>query len=222
MPDDVCYLYGGDRAWDPTEWATSDDRVRGGASQSYLSVTSHRRACFHGHLDTKTLGGAGFASQHTAGTLALDLRDYEGIVVSIAGPDAADGKRYALTVKDELPPLGHDGREQASVSWEAQFTAHKPGDVKLAWDDFKPTYRGRPKHDCKPLNRGDIQRIGLMMRSYFGKQSGDFSLNLHGILAWRHATDGYESDDEESECAKPVSRAPLRRPWWKKLMCCML
>lgn len=141
--------------------------MRGGASRSRLSVASPERARFHGHLDTQALGGAGFASQHSLGELSWDLRGYEGVVVAIAGPGAADGKRYALTLKDALPPpppRGGDGREQAGVSWEAEFVAERPGDVRLRWEDFKATYRGRPREDAEPLDLGDVKRVGLMMR----------------------------------------------------------
>jgi len=161
--------------------------------------------------------------------------------VAIAGPDHADGKRYALTLKDNLPPPRDDGREQSGVSWEAEFVAKKPGDVKLRWEDFKPTYRGKPKHDAEPLNLGDIKRVGLMMRrqvtiqrgfppletilltrkcSFFGKQEGDFNLHLHGIVAFKQlpastaTTVVAEHDDEErpkKELQRNNTKKGLRR-----------
>lgn len=123
-----------------------------------------RHARFHGHLDTTALGGAGFASQHSRGELRLDLGAYDGIVVSIRGPEPADGKRYALTLKDELPPPRGDGRQQSSLTWEADFVAAGPGDVKLPWDRFKPTYRGRGQPGARELNLASVKRVGLMMR----------------------------------------------------------
>lgn len=128
-------------------------------------MDSPDHARFYGHLDTTTLKGAGFASQHSLGELHLDLADYDGIVVSIRGPDKADGKRYALTLKDALVPPSPDGKEQSSLSWEAQFVAEKPGDVKLPWSQFQPTNRGR-EVEAPPLNLKDIKRVGLMMRRY--------------------------------------------------------
>ena len=131
---------------------------------SHLDVLNPEKARFYGHLDTKTLGGAGFASQHSRGVLQLDLSAYDmGIVVSVA---KADGRRYALTLKDEIPPRRDDGREQSGVSWEAEFMVDGsgPADVKLPWSVFKPTYRGRPKEDTKPLRLSNIKRVGLMMR----------------------------------------------------------
>lgn len=112
------------------------------------------------------LGGAGFASQHTRGELALDLRGFEGIIIAIAGPDEADGKRYVVTLKDELLPPRKDGRARSGVSWEADFVAKKPGDIKLPWKAFKATYRGRDKPDADALDLSRIKRLGLMMRRY--------------------------------------------------------
>ncbi|ODA82250.1 hypothetical protein RJ55_00757 [Drechmeria coniospora] len=238
MIDDILYLYGGDHPWDSSLWVTSDDGVRGGASRSHLSVSNPERARFHGHLDITALGGAGFASQHSLGTLSWDLRDYEGIIVAVAGPGKADGKRYALTLKDELPPPRDDGREQAAISWEAEFVADKPGDVKLRWEDFQATYRGRPKGDARPLNLGDIKRVGLMMRSFFGQQEGDFSLELHAIAAFKRvpsstATTVVAEPDEgemeerkdlrrnESDLEEFPSRPAVQHSWWRKLLCGM-
>ncbi|KND86446.1 Uncharacterized protein C9E9.15 [Tolypocladium ophioglossoides CBS 100239] len=236
MIDDILYLCGGDQPWDSSLWVTSDDRVRGGASRSHLSVASPERARFHGRLDTKALGGAGFASQHSLGVLSWDLRDYEGVIVAIGGPGRADGKRYALTLKDELPPARGDGRERAGVSWEAEFVAEKPGDVRLRWEDFKPTYRGRPKEDAAPLDLGDVKRIGLMMRSFFGQQEGEFLLELHAIAAWKRlplssaaTTLCGEDDRDDGEHLKAEElgseNAPLQQTtqsWWRRLLCGML
>lgn len=129
---------------------------------SHLSLINPERARFHGHLDTSTLGGAGFASQHSLWKLDWDLRAYDGILV--AAP-AGDGKRYALTLKDEIPGRRGDGRERSGVSWEAEFVVGEEGcDVFLPWAEFKATYRGRDKKDADPLDLGSIKRVGLMMR----------------------------------------------------------
>jgi hypothetical protein len=148
------------------------------------------------------LGGAGFASQHTAGELHLDLSSYDGLVISIAepGPDAvatANGvsKRYAVTLKDDLPKKRPDGRESSGVSWEAEFT-WGPQDggaqIFLLWTHFKATYRGRDKPDAEPLKLTAIKRIGLMMRRYVAALSTlpfptpsskiQFPLHLHSSV----------------------------------------
>lgn len=75
-----------------------------------------------------------------------------------------DGKRYVVTLKDEIPGHRDDGRQKSSVSWEAEFTPNRFGNQWLNWSSFKATYRGRPKNDAKPLDLKNIKRIGLMMR----------------------------------------------------------
>ncbi|KAL7924199.1 complex I intermediate-associated protein 30 domain-containing protein [Trichoderma austrokoningii] len=221
----LLYLCGGDQPWDSSLWVTSDDRVRGGASQSHLFVINPERARFYGHLDTKTLGGAGFASQHSLGVLDWDLSDYEGgIVVAVA---QADGKRYALTLKDEIPPRRDDGREEAGVSWEAEFEVVQDGsgldvkDVYLPWSAFKPTYRGRPKPDAKPLDLAHVRRVGLMMRSFFGEQEGDFSIDIHAIAAVSEGGDDDEfEDDPKAAVAEALARnSQSRSGWMRRLLC---
>ncbi|KAL7811506.1 complex I intermediate-associated protein 30 domain-containing protein [Trichoderma aethiopicum] len=232
--EQLLYLYGGDQPWDSLLWVTSDDRVRGGASKSHLFVVNPERARFYGHLDTKTLGGAGFASQHSLGVLDWDLSAYDGIVVSVA---QADEKRYALTLKDEIPPRRDDGRQEAGISWEAVFKVPQEGSqydmkkVYLPWSAFKPTYRGRPKPDAKPLDLAHIKRVGLMMRSFFDEQDGDFSIDFHAIAAWREISDGRpveaaEQGDEEDDDPKAAVEAAAvkkvqtrRRVWLRRLLC---
>ena len=53
------------------------------------------------------------------------------------------------------------------------------------WEDFKPTYRGKPVPDskAKPLATDRIHEISFMCRSNFGTQSGDFDLRIGDITA---------------------------------------
>jgi hypothetical protein len=108
-------LFGGADGWDSSEWTSSDDRVRGGSSQSYLDI-SGKTATFHGNLDIKTLGGAGFASQRTlTDTQVWDLSAYDGIHLALG---KTDGKKYTFVIKDEVLPVDEGGRETSTVSWE--------------------------------------------------------------------------------------------------------
>lgn len=159
------------RSWDDSLWTATDDRVRGGSSISHLTIhnsssESPEFARFNGNLDTSTLGGAGFASQRTKGELDLNLSDAIGLRISVR---KSDGKRYLLTLKDEIPGRRDDGREMSGVTWEAEFTADaskeaQTSEVFLPWKAFKATYRGRPKDDAKPLNLKSIKRVSFMMR----------------------------------------------------------
>ncbi|OJI99315.1 hypothetical protein ASPVEDRAFT_508385 [Aspergillus versicolor CBS 583.65] len=185
------YLFGGTEKWSPNDWTSSDDRVRGGSSHSTLEIlpeTNHAR--FQGNLDIDTLGGAGFASQRTTGSRRWDLSAYDGIELDLA---ESDGKQYALILKDDLLPPRPDGRERSSLSWQADFRVVGSGKVVVRWEDFRPTYRGK-EIDEEPLDLKSIKRLGIMMRSHFGSQSGAFNLSIGYIAAWK---DEPEEDKNE-------------------------
>ncbi|KAF4990121.1 hypothetical protein FGRMN_8649 [Fusarium graminum] len=218
-PHHVNFLYGGTKPWDNSLWTASDDRVRGGSSISHLTVSSPTQAIYHGHLDTKTLGGAGFASQRTKGDLALDLSHTAGLQL-VLGAGSSDHK-FTLNVKDTIPGKRTDGRDEAGVSWEVDFEAPREGGVLLkTWDEFKATYRGRDVEDPKPLKVEDVKRISLMTRSFFDKQDGDFKLVVNSIAAVKKCND--DSEDEEDLKTPTLEAKPSTRPAWKALFCGLL
>ncbi|EMD91497.1 hypothetical protein COCC4DRAFT_128193 [Bipolaris maydis ATCC 48331] len=179
-------LFGGCEGWNASDWTASDDRVRGGASQSYLSINGSS-ARFHGTLDAKALGGAGFASQRTTGeTRAWDLSAYDGIFLDIG---ELDGKKYTLTLKDELLPPLADGREQSSINFEYDFDSKSGMGVFVPWHAMKATYRGREQNDTKPLDTESVKRFTIMIRSFFGSQEGDFNLVINSIKAVTQSSD---------------------------------
>ncbi|KAI0184836.1 complex I intermediate-associated protein 30-domain-containing protein [Xylaria flabelliformis] len=175
------YLFGGDKPWLAEDWVASDDRVRGGKSQSYLDYTSESKEAvrFHGELDITALGGAGFASERSPDPQHWDLSSFQGLHLAIG---KGDGKKYTLIVKDEILPKRPDGREQSTVSWEYDFLGTGT-ELDIPWQDLTPTYRGKPKLDAKPLDLGNIKRISIMMRSFFGEQEGPFDLEVQHIAA---------------------------------------
>jgi hypothetical protein len=153
------------RPWHAKNWAASDDRVRGGKSQSYLDYASwsyHETVRFHGSLDITALGGAGFASQRSPHPQHWDLSTFEGLNLAVK---KGDGKKYTFIVKDKVLPKRPDGREQSSISWEYDFTGDE-STIKILWKDLKPTYRGKPKLDAEPLELASIKRISIMMRRF--------------------------------------------------------
>ncbi|KAJ8070046.1 hypothetical protein OCU04_000446 [Sclerotinia nivalis] len=175
-------LFGGSKPWSALDWTSSDDRVRGGASQSYLECSTFSSvATFSGTLDIKTLGGAGFASQRTTADHTWDLAAFDGILLDLG---RSDQKQYTFIIKDELLPKSPNGREQSTISWEFDFKgAVDHSLVFVKWADLKPTYRGREMKDATPLNLKNIKRFSIMMRSFFGSQEGDFSLAIMSISA---------------------------------------
>lgn len=146
------------------------------------------------------MGGAGFASQRTTGDdRSWDLSAYEGIHLEV-GKD--DGKLYTFVLKDEILPLMDDGREQSTVSYEYDFSAAGSCSVFIPWSELKPTYRGKEKDDAPPLNTKSVKRWSFMMRSFFGSQEGDFSVEIKSVKAVSRPEDpetGFTSEKRESE-----------------------
>ncbi|KAI1309278.1 NADH:ubiquinone oxidoreductase intermediate-associated protein 30 [Xylaria venustula] len=175
------YLFGETDSWLAEHWVASDDRVRGGRSISHLDYASEAsaRVRFHGELDIKALGGAGFASQRSPEQCSWDLSQFEGLNLAIHD---GDGKKYTLVIKDTVAAERPDGRLYSTVSWEYDFEG-KTGEVCVPWEDLKPTYRGKPAPDAAPLDRGNIKSISFMMRSFFGEQEGPFNLELIHVAA---------------------------------------
>lgn len=94
-----------------------------------------------------------------------------------------DGKRYTFVLKDEILPLMDDGREQSTISYEYDFSAAGNYSVFVPWSELKPTYRGKEKDDAPPLNTKSVKRWSFMMRSFFGSQEGDFSVEIKSVKA---------------------------------------
>ncbi|KAJ5189025.1 Major facilitator superfamily [Penicillium cf. griseofulvum] len=159
-PTSTQTLFGPD--WDLNRWTSSDDRIRGGSSVSKLEPTEEG-VIFHGHLDIETLGGAGFASQRTVGNEQIwDLSGYDGLELQIV---PSDGKRYTFSLTDEIPQRRPDDRERSALVWEYDFCPSQTGhEVRISWKDLKPTYRGKPVEDYRPLDLSHIRRFRIMMR----------------------------------------------------------
>lgn len=168
------------RSWLSLPWDTSDDRVRGGSSQSSLTALPGNCALFEGHLDIDTLGGAGFASQLQSAALstgvedaAWDLSIYNGIELDV-GP--GDRKIYTFIFKDELlEDKRDDGRDKAGINWEADFSLSTDNGVTtqegiqgkkiwIPWEALKATFRGKEKSNARKFDPAEIRRIGIMMR----------------------------------------------------------
>ncbi|KAI9635048.1 uncharacterized protein MKK02DRAFT_43725 [Dioszegia hungarica] len=151
-------------SWHFSRWHAVDDRVRGGSSQSHLdpvpidvgSAVGYDKptgARFWGTLDTKTLGGAGFASQrYIFGPEPLDLPrlSYQGITLrllpdeqktasSSTSPAPINGKShpedphtFTLVLKTSPPqhtpskPKLPPNPEPASLSYEHDFSLSSP------------------------------------------------------------------------------------------------
>lgn len=95
-----------------------------------------------------------------------------------------------------------DGREQSTISYEYDFSAAGNYSVFVPWSELKPTYRGKEKNDAPPLNTKDIKRWSFMMRSFFGGQEGDFSVEIKSVKAVTRPDDleaGFTSDKSSKD-----------------------
>nr|ODN93267.1 hypothetical protein L203_00538 [Cryptococcus depauperatus CBS 7841] len=230
------------------KWRAVDDRVRGGSSCSHLDpvkidvkghvVRASREdekgkemirkssnklaARFWGHLDIKTLGGAGFASQvfrYSPHPVHFPRTKYAGIVIS-AMPDPLNfckdtnqPSEFTVVIKTSptSPILHHlktsGSPRAAQLVYESRFILNKgdktgmiPSEENfyLPWNDFKATYRGREINPEEPrwapLDTSSIYEVSLMCRSNFGKQEGDFGLIITGISAWEKDSSNQETE----------------------------
>ncbi|KAK6514779.1 hypothetical protein TWF506_007141 [Arthrobotrys conoides] len=130
-------LFGGQRKWESESWTASDDRVRGGRSQSYLKISEDKStATFHGDLDITALGGAGFASQRTTDSAGgpWDLSKADGVAIGLGD---IDDRIYTLVLKDTILPKRPDGREQSTLSYEFSFSVVNATDDKSGGTNFR-------------------------------------------------------------------------------------
>lgn len=171
-------------------------RVRGGSSTSFLAKSGQSNARFYGHLDTTTLGGAGFASQKSIyQSIPYDLSQYKGIRLSIV---KSDDMKYAFNLQTTVP--SSDG--QSAVEYKYSFepkklnlesasesgsdeSIHRVQTLDIKFSDFVAHYRGRKVPNPEPLETSHITTFSIMCQSYFDQQSGDFELVLHEIAAYK-------------------------------------
>lgn len=98
------------------------------------------------------------------------------------------GKRCTLTVSNELPAKRPDSRNKSTLNYEYSFDTPETGPLKkfVPWSEFRPFYRGKEVDDAKPLETERVRRWSFMMRSFFDKQEGDFSLKLRRVCSYQN------------------------------------
>ena len=146
-------------------WTPVDDVVMDGGSTSRAVPTENATLLFVGDVSLENNGG--FASIRTA-PQQHDLSGTEGIVLPVRGDD----KRYRLTVRTDAR---FDG-----VWYQAGFTTldGEWQDVRIAFAQFEPRFRGRPVPDAPPLDRARIRSFGLLIAD---RQAGPFRLEIDTV-----------------------------------------
>lgn len=180
-------MFGLDRGWG--QWTAVDDRkvislvvtirVRGGKSQSHFNE-SDKLAVFSGYLDTKTLGGAGFASQKTTilneGKQPVDFGEYSGIEISVIPRNNV--RKYSLNLQSSL------ANDQRSYKWS--FEPQESIVYRIKWSDFEKNYRGRPDAEAPDMSPSELVSLSIMCQSFFGyQQEGPFELALECIKLFK-------------------------------------
>lgn len=162
-------LFGGSKGWYVDDWFPVNDQVRGGSSTSFLALVN-ASVRFHGHLDTSTLGGAGFASQKTI--ISWDLSEFQGLIIKV---ESSDAMKYSFNFKNP------DRDIEYRYSFQSQLL---PFTLVIPWDRFLPTYRGRDLPNAQKFDPSSISSLSIMCASYFDQQKGDFSIILGSIAAY--------------------------------------
>ena len=153
---------------DHLNWRIVNDGVMGGISQSKMEITEEGFGQFSGNVSLEYNGG--FASCR-ATVAQIDLSGTEGIEIQIKG----DGQIYDFRV-------WVTGR-YSRVSYKASFRAEE-GEwqtVKLPWNTFRPSFRGRILSDVPPIATGNIREIGFLIAE---KQAGPFELKINQISGY--------------------------------------
>lgn len=150
-------------------WTPINDVVMGGVSSGRLEATGNDTAAFTGLVSLEH--GGGFASVRSP-LHECDLRGTSGLVLRIRG----DGRRYKINLKTDLRADG--------ILYRAVFDS--PDDawrtVRLPFDEFLPTFRGRVVRGARPLDLSRVKSLGLMISD---GQGGPFRLEIARIGAYR-------------------------------------
>ena len=149
-------------------WRSIDDVVMGGVSASKFYIAPDGVGVFEGVLSLER--GGGFASVRSQ-PAQVDLRAYDGLKIRVRG----DGKRYRLRLRADPAFEG--------VAYQVGFETHAGvwETVRLPFDRFHPTFRGRDVPDAPPLSLDTIMAFGWMIAD---KQAGPFRLEIDWIRAY--------------------------------------
>ena len=143
-------------------WYVVNDGVMGGISQSRAEMTDGKNLRFTGVLSLENNGG--FASiRHDAAFFGIGHGD--GIRMRVKG----DGNKYQLRVRTSNR---FDG-----IAYKAEFVTIKDvwQDLKIPWERFSATYRGRAVKGAPKLQGDQIQQVGFMIAD---KQQGGFEMEV--------------------------------------------
>jgi monofunctional biosynthetic peptidoglycan transglycosylase len=156
-----------DFASESAVWPSIDDVVMGGVSSSEM-VGEDGFATFRGEVSFDNNGG--FASVRSRPQVR-DLSSFDGLALRVRG----DGKTYGFRIRTDS---SFDG-----VSYQVAISppAGVWHEVKVAFTDFVPVYRGRRVTGHPPLNAAQVTTLGLII----SRQEGPFRFDIASIGGYR-------------------------------------
>ena len=147
------------------EWIVVNDNVMGGISRSRVSINPDGYMLFNGNVSLEY--GGGFASVRSSYE-NWEIGNFDGFVIKVWG----DGKSYQFRCRM--------GNNFNGVAYRHYFQTNNENwqEIRLPFNKFVPTYRGRILSDVTPLDPKEIRNLGLMISD---KQSGNFNLKIAWI-----------------------------------------
>jgi monofunctional biosynthetic peptidoglycan transglycosylase len=143
-------------------WYVVNDGVMGGISQSQATFTQQKTLLFSGLVSLENNGGFASIRHDTQGTC---IGYGYGIRLRVKG----DGKTYQLRVRTSDR---FDG-----IAYKADFDTVKDQwqELRIPWEEFQATYRGRFISDAPDLKGDQIRQVGFLIA---GRQEGPFELEV--------------------------------------------
>ena len=151
------------------QWVAVNDNVMGGLSDGVASACKDSCLLFSGSISLENNGG--FSSIRTL-SADFGLAGYTGIAIRVKG----DGRSYQFRLRRD--------RNIDGVAFKQEFStiADTWVEIKLPFDAFLPTYRGRVLEEVEALDAVQIQQLGFLIAD---KAAGPFTLIVDSINAYR-------------------------------------
>ena len=135
-------------------WASVDDVVMGGVSNSKISVEDGEFV-FSGETSTNNNGG--FASARTVNlSEPINLSDYDGLSIRVKG----DGQRYKMILRCE------EGWDTMCHCLSFDTKKGEWMNLKLPFANFNTVFRAKTVKDGKPLDPSSIVAFQLMVSKF--------------------------------------------------------
>lgn len=142
-------------------WEAIGDRVMGGESDGSMVLSDEGYGVFTGTV--RLDNGGGFASVKADLPEPLDASQYQGIELLALG----DGRTYKLGLRNST--------DRQSPVYQHHFTPGTEhwGLVRLPFNGFVPSWRGRTLTNAEPLDTGNLWSLSLFVSE---RQAGPFRL----------------------------------------------